>query len=479
MPRLIAVLAAAVLVVGAAACGDDDDTSTSDRDKDRNADDEAAGEIDWKKCKADVECADVEVPLDYGEPDGDQLTISVTRAKATGDRIGPLFINPGGPGSTAGDLVDQFANLMPAPIHQRFDVIGVDPRGTGASKLDCGFDMTTLFGADPYVQTPAEEDELVEVNVEYVDRCKSEVGKQLAHMGTRDAARDIDFVRGLLGDEKMSYLGFSYGTILGQVLAHEFPDRLRAMVLDSSDAIGPTGLETATAQAAGFEKALQAFAADCNAKADCPIAPDAMAAVDQLLAKTEEAPVPAKPRDLGPGEMGTGLSLPLYDKSMWGDLATAVADGNKGDGTAMVKLADTYLSEANFDLYYAVNCIDFAWPTDPDGVLDAAAAATPASPRFGPAVINAYLECSMWPEDQDPLQAGTMPITPQIVVVATTDDPATPYEEGVKTAQQTGGVLLTHKGDGHTSVGEGIACVDDAVTGYLVDGTLPAAGTTC
>ena len=331
---------------------------------------------------------------------------------------------------------------------------------------------------DVLSQKGVEEDELTEVNVEYVDQCKSKVGDKLAHMGTRDAARDIDYVRGLLGDDKMSYLGFSYGTMLGQVLAQEFPDKLRAMVLDSSDELGPTGLEIANGQALAFEKALQAFADDCNAKADCPIAPDAMGAVNQLLATTEQAPVPAKPRDLGPGEMGTGLALPLYSKDMWEDLATAVADGNKGDGTAMVKLADDYLDASNFDLYYAVNCIDFAWPTEPDGILDAAVAATPAAPHFGPAVINTYLECAMWPEKQDPLKAGGT-ITPQILVVATTDDPATPYEDGVKTAEQTGGVLLTHKGEGHTSVGEQDACIDNAVTSYLVDGTLPAAGTTC
>lgn len=476
MKRLIAVVVAAGLL--AAACGDDDDTSTSSDSKD-SSDNGDSDKIEWKKCKADVECADVEVPLDYDKPDGDKIKISVTRSKATGDRIGPLFINPGGPGSTAGDLVDQFANLMPSPVHERFDVIGVDPRGTGSSKLDCDFDMTKLFGVDPYVQTEYEEDDLTEVNVEYVDQCKSKVGDQLAHMGTRDAARDIDHVRGLLGDEKMSYMGFSYGTILGQVLAEEFPDKLRAMVLDGAQSLGATGLDSANTQATSFETALQAFAADCNAKPDCPIAPDAMGAVDKLLATTEQTPVAAKPRDLGPGEMATGLSYPLYSEDLWEDLAKAVADGNNGDGTAMVKLSDQYLAAANFDLYYAVNCIDFAWPTEPDGVLDAAAAAAPAAPHFGFPVINEYLECALWPEKQDPLKPVTSPISPQVLVVATTDDPATPYEEGVKTAEQTGGVLLTHQGEGHTIVGQGDQCIDNAVTAYLVDGTLPAAGTTC
>jgi len=145
----------------------------------------------------------------------------------------------------------------------------------------------------------------------------------------------------------------------------------------------------------------------------------------------------------------------------------------------MVKLADTYLGEVDFDLYYAVNCIDFAWPDDPSGVLDAAAASATAAPHFGQPEANEYLECSLWPVDADPLKPSDGPISPQVLVVATTDDPATPYDQGVKTAQQTGGVLLTHKGEGHTSVGDGDACIDGAVTTYLVDLKLPPAGTTC
>ena len=440
------------------------------------------GDIDWEDCKgADTggQCAKVKVPLDYDHPGGDTIEISVTRAPAKGDRIGALFVNPGGPGSTAGDIVEELANLLPDPINRRFDVVGVDPRGTGASKLDCGFDMAKLFGADPYVRTDDERDALVKVNERYVKACNKQEGDKLAHMGTRDAARDIDFVREVLGDDQISYLGLSYGTVLGQVYAQEFPDRVRAMALDGSVPIGPTGLESAESQAVGFETALKAFAAECDPRPDCPIGPDAMGAVEGLLAQTQQEPVPAKPRKLGPGEMATGLSLPLYSQDMWPDLAKAVSAGLKGRGSAMVKLADTYLGEVDFDLYYAVNCIDFEWPDDPDEMIEAAKAAATTSPHFGDPEVNEYLECSMWPVDADPLKPVTQPISPQVLVVATTDDPATPYAEGQRTARTLGGVLLTHKGEGHTSVGDGDACIDNAVTSYLVDLKLPAAGTTC
>ena len=217
--RLPALLVAVLLV--ATACSDGAEASSGDR-AGRAGDDDTPKKIEWKTCKAEVECAKVEVPLDHDKPDGKKIKVSVTRSPATGDsgdRIGALFVNPGGPGSTAGDIVDQFANLMPDPIHQRFDVIGVDPRGTGASKLDCGFDMAKLFGADPYVDDDDEKDALVEVNDDYVAACKEEAGKLLPHMGTRDAARDIDAVRAALGDDQISYLGLSYGTILGQAQA--------------------------------------------------------------------------------------------------------------------------------------------------------------------------------------------------------------------------------------------------------------------
>jgi len=438
--------------------------------------------IEWKACtgaETGNRCADVTVPLDYDEPDGDTITLGVTLAKATGNRIGPLFINPGGPGSTADDLVAQLSHFLPDEIIQRFDIVGVDPRGTGASKLACGFDMTKLFGTDPYVDNAEERQALVDVNKDYTDACQDEVGDLLPHMGTRDAARDIDRIRELLGDEKMSYLGMSYGTILGQVYAAEFPDRVRAMVLDASVPLGPTGIELATTQAAGFETALEAFAKDCNAKADCPIAPDAIDSIDKLLARTEKEPIPAKPRDLGPGEVATGLSLPLYSQDMWPDLAKAVAAGLKGDGSPMVKLADTYLGEVDFDLYYAVNCIDFEWPSSTRKFITAADTAGETDTHFGQPEVNQYLECATWPVDQDPLEASSQPISPRPLVIATTGDPATPYDYGKQTAEQTGGLLLTHLGEGHTSVGEGDECIDPIVAAYLVDGKLPADGTTC
>jgi pimeloyl-ACP methyl ester carboxylesterase len=453
--------------------------------------------LDWGGCDGDDElpgealdgaqCARLEVPVDYADPKGDRIRLGVLRVPAGGaddERIGALLVNPGGPGATAREFANRIGHLLPDAILRRFDVIGVDPRGAGASEVDCGYDEADLFGADPVVESEEEAAALVAVNQEYVAACDDEAGDLLPHLGTRDAARDLDAVRAALGDRQISFLGFSYGTVLGQTYAQLFPERVRAMVLDGAVPLGPAGVDLAYGQAVGFERALAAFAQNCNAQPDCPASPDALGAVTELMMRTQQAPVPAEPRDLGVGELETGLALPLYDQSMWHDLATAVEAALLGNGTRLVRLADEYIDEGNVDLYYAVNCIDFAWPTGPDGpgqLLAAGAAAEVDAPRFGDSITNQYLPCTMWPVPAEPLTpAGPLPPSAAAtLVVATTGDPATPFQGGVDLAGQLGGVLLAHEGEGHTIVGQGLDCIDGAVAHYLVDLELPAPGTTC
>jgi pimeloyl-ACP methyl ester carboxylesterase len=299
-------------------------------------------------------------------------------------------------------------------------------------------------------------------------------------MGTRDVARDMDQVREAMGDDQLSYLGYSYGTAIGQEYAELFPDRVRAMILDGVLELGPTGLELANDQARAFESALKAFAADCNADSSCPIAPDAMGAIDDLTRKVEEAPIQADPRDLGPGELAIGLAMPLYTEYYWPDLASAVDSALRGDGSEMVQLADSYLGIGNFDVYFGVNCLDFAWPEQPAELLADGATMQAEAPHFGGSIVNDYVRCTLWPVDPEPLGAVTAPGTPPILVVSTTNDPATPYEAGVRVAEKLeSGVLLTHEGEGHGVVFNGVSCIDDKALTYLIDLELPENGTTC
>jgi pimeloyl-ACP methyl ester carboxylesterase len=436
--------------------------------------------LDWEGCGGGAECATLDVPVDYGQPEGDTLTLSIARVPASGDRIGALFVNPGGPGALATSFATTLAVSLPDDITEHFDIVGVDPRGLGASDIDCGGDFTELYGVDYSIDSPEDETTLLDVSSAYIDGCETAAGGLLPHLGTADVARDIDAVRAAMGDEQLNYLGFSYGTAIGQMLADLFPDRVRAMVLDGVLELGPTGTELAAEQARGFEDAFAAFADDCDADPSCPIAPDATAALDELRARVEEEPIPGSPRDLGPGELSTGLALPLYSQSLWPQLADAIAAGLDGDGSDMVGLADQYIGIADFDIYFAVNCLDFDWPESPDELLAAGVAAAREAPHFGEPIVNDYVRCAMWPVEEQPLPAVTAQGTPPIVVVSTTGDPATPYEAGVRTADRLeSGVLLTYEGEGHTVVGNGVSCVDDAVARYLVDLEPPEDGTTC
>jgi pimeloyl-ACP methyl ester carboxylesterase len=441
----------------------------------------AAGELSWESCGGGLECAELDVPVDYDDPEGETIPIGITRAPATGERIGALFVNPGGPGGTATDFAPQLAAVLPADITESFDIVGIDPRGLGASDISCGVDAASeLYTLDYTIDSDEDEDVLLDVSQEYVDSCESNVGDLLPHLGTANVARDMDQVRAAMGDEQANLLMFSYGTAIAQVYADLFPDRVRAMVIDGVVELGPDGVESAAAQAVGFENALAAFIEDCDSDDTCPIGPDAEAAIDELIAQTEEEPIPASPRDLGPGDMQVGLAGALYAEFLWPDLANAVADGLDGNGTAMVQLADSYTQGGDFDIYFAVNCIDFAWPGSPEEMLADGVAANADAPHFGEAIVNDYVRCAMWPAPAEPLEAVTASGTPTILVVGTTNDPATPYAQAQRVAESLDdAVLLTYEGEGHGVVGNGVACIDDAVAAYLVDGETPDDGTSC
>ncbi|MEX2294059.1 MAG: alpha/beta hydrolase [Acidimicrobiales bacterium] len=439
--------------------------------------------IDWSDC-AYGECARVRVPLDYTRPGDRPIELSVVRVPASGERIGALFVNPGGPGATAIDFASGLAPLLPTRITEHFDIVGVDPRGVGESNpIRCGIDIATLYGVDPTIDSPADRTQLLDVSKKYVDDCTIKFGDVLPFVGTRDVARDMDTVRAAMGDDQLSYLGFSYGTAIGQVYADLFPTRVRSMVLDGVLELGPSGLALAAGQAAGFETALARFVAYCNGAEGCEISGNAGGVVEQVLALAEEPggiPAPDADRQAGPEEAILGIGLALYSRSLWPDLDAALAEAVGGDGSELVALADKYIYSSGFEIYFAVNCIDFEWPTDPDAVLQAAKASVTDSPHFGEALINDYIRCADWPVPADPLGATSAPGTPPILVISTTGDPATPYEAGVNVAKRlASGVLITNEGDGHTVVAGGKPCIADLLVAYLVEGTSPPNGTTC
>ena len=435
--------------------------------------------IAWQAC-GNAQCATVDAPIDYGHPDGSTITLFVRRLPARGERIGSLFMNFGGPGAPAASLIDRFP--VPRAVLEHFDIVGMDPRGVGRSTpLQCGVDPVTLYSVDPTIEDQADIQDLLDVSTRYARNCEAADGPLLPHLGTRDVARDMDRIRAAMGDSQLSYVGYSYGTAIGQAYAELFPDRVHAMVLDGVVDPAPDGITMATEQATGFETALADWADGCPHRSSCRFGSDAVAAVETMLAAAETG-VASTPgtRTLGPGEAANGLVYPLYNMSLWPDLDAAVADAVDGDGTAMVHLADDYAQIVAFPIYFAVSCLDSTWPRSTDTFLADAKSAASVAPHFGEAIVNDYIRCAVWPSEPEPLGAISAPGTPPIVVVSTTGDPATPYENGVRVAHRlANGVLVTNEGEGHTVVFQGNSCIDGIVISYLVDGDVPGDGTRC
>ncbi|MGK2928816.1 MAG: alpha/beta hydrolase [Acidimicrobiales bacterium] len=440
---------------------------------------EPVAPVAWEDCGS-AQCATVAMPIDHDVADGGTIDVFVRRRPATGDRVGALFLNFGGPGTGASSLID--ALPIPDAVTERFDIVGMDPRGVGRSTpLACGVDPATLYAVDPTIDDDADARRLIEISEQYADDCARRHGDLLTHVGTRDVARDMDRLRAGMGDEQLSYLGFSYGTSIGQAYADQYPDRVRTMVLDGLVDPAPAGIDVAVEQALGFETALANWAAGCTGRSSCRFGGGAIRAAEQVLAGSETGiDSSAGTRQLGPGEAAVALAYPLYRPSSWSALDRALADALDGDGRRMVDLADAYADLVDFSIYFAVSCLDSSWPRSPATFLERAEAAGERAPRFGEAIVNDYVRCALWPVEAEPLGAITAPGAPPIIVVSTTGDPATPYESGVRVAERLeSGVLLTHEGEGHTIVFQGNACVDALVVSYLVDVVVPANGASC
>ena len=455
--------------------------------------------LQWSPCSDGFECATGHPPLDYAHPgDGQTVDLAVIRSRATGppdQRLGVLFFNPGGPGAAAASWLRGIRASLPQSLVTRFDLVAFDPRGTGGSDpvvCEDGPTLDRFFALDPSPDTPAERQALIDSYKKFAADCKARNGDRLAHVDTETAARDWDLVRAALGEDKISYLGFSYGTMLGAIYADLFPSRVRAFVLDG--ALDPTigTQDLSRQQAVGFENELRAFFADCKTRPACPFysGGNPAGAFDALAAKVEQSPIPAKGgRSVGPGEFWFGVAYPLYQRSEWDELASALNQAaTAGTADQLLALSDRYTRRSSNGTYdpllsanSAVNCIDRPAPTDPAAYDRDAPAFAADAPHFGALSAYGALVCAYWPyppvdEPHAVRAAGSAPI----LVVGTTGDPATPYAWAQSVAKQLEhGVLLTRVGDGHTAFFSGNSCARTDITAYLVDLTVPPPNTKC
>ena len=466
--------------------------------------------IQWAPCKASAgsdetsipagaECGLLSVPVDYAKPDGDVAQIAMIRFKATGQKIGSLVINPGGPGESGVEAAASMAATLPSSVRERFDLVGFDPRGVAKSApaVWCNSDADNdRLRADPTVDyTPEGVAHIEKENKEFVQRCVDKMGKQfLANLGTANVAKDLDAIRAGLGDEKLTYLGYSYGTRIGALYAEAYPDKVRAMILDGAIDPNADQIEEGIRQAAAFQKAFDNYAAECAKSPDCPLGTDPAKAVDVYKSLVEPlVKNPAKtqdPRGLSYNDAIIGTILPLYSPSLWRRLTQSLSELKNGTGDTMLASADIYMhrdAQGHYtnatDVRVAVNCMDKPHITDRAKVVEADRRSREVAPfmSYGEFTGLAPLDtCAFWPlpatGDQHEIHVKGLP---PILVVSTTNDPATPYQAGVDLAQQLGGTLVTFDGTQHTVVFQGNTCIDDIAARYLVDVTVPPPNTRC
>lgn len=442
--------------------------------------------ISWSDCGAGFQCGSLTVPLDYANPEKDTIKIGLVRKRATDParRIGSLLINPGGPGASGIEFLRGSASSL-TNLNKRFDLVGFDPRGVGQSSpvrcLDA--EQEAAYNAlDPVLDDPQEKQAALDADKEFGDGCQRLSARILPFVDTVSAARDMDLMRAALGDAKLTYLGFSYGTFLGATYASLFPTHIRALSLDGVVDPKLSANDSALTQAAGFEQDLQAFLADCRSRSTCTYARsgDPGTKLNALMQRLDKNPLPVGDRQLTRGLAIIGVAFPLYDQSLWPLLDQALTATDQGNGRPMLRLSDLYYSEFSLDAFIVIECLDRPSPTDVASYDALGPAFAKASPFFGPAFQYSNLQCAYLGVKATG-HAG--PITaegaPPILLVGGTNDPATPYSWAVSLHQQlTGSVLLTRSGNGHTSYGASV-CSQQAEDAYLISLTLPAEGTVC
>ncbi len=446
----------------------------------------AAQELAWEPCLDGLECTKVLAPLDYADPNGQAITLSLVRRKARANsRLGSLFLNPGGPGASGRDLVTSFDGSG----LESYDLIGWDPRGTDDSTpVQCfaeGEDYDRYLASDA---SPDNDEELaIQISQDrtFGQVCLSASGSLLQHVSTAETVQDLDLMRGLVGDDKINYLGFSYGTMIGSLYAQMFPKRVGHLVLDGAVNI----TESPITQLDGFERAIGNFASWC-AKQQCALGKSreqVLKAVSDLLTRLDSKPIKVGDRQLTQSLATVGVIFPLYgQENAWDVLRQAlIAAIEKGDGSMLLRLSDVYLGRSKDGQYDqdisanpAIRCLD-SQKVSVSKELKEDAVDIKSAPTLGRS-WGSDLTCPLWPVAPAPkLPKIIGPGADPILVIGTTGDPATPYEYAIGMARQLeSGVLIRFRGFGHLAYGQS-PCVRKIVHAYLVEDMVPADETTC
>jgi pimeloyl-ACP methyl ester carboxylesterase len=454
-------------------------------------------QLRWHECRKTDQCAELSVPLDYKRPKGRRITLSVIKVPSASPqrRIGALVVNPGGPGGSGIDYATRGESTWGKQLLAAYDLVGFDPRGVGEStpvRCQSDAELDAFVAADPDPDTLEEQERYDELNRAFYAGCMEKNPGLARHLSTVEAARDLDILRAVLGEGRLSYFGASYGTFLGGTYADLFPQRVGRMVLDGAIDPSTSSTEMSLVQAKGFETALRAYVAICLDEGDCYLGDSVDAGTGRVrtfLDQLDVQPIQGSGgRDLTEGLAVYGIFAPLYDRAYWGILDNALAAGLRGAGAQLLALSDAYTRRGPYgyidnalQVLPIVNCLDHDDPVPADQIPALVPRFEEASPTFGRIFAAGLSSCEDWS-----VQSGKGPTrltakgSAPILVIGTTRDPATPLRWAEGLAEQLdNAVLIRRDGDGHTGYHSGNDCVDTAVEKYLTSGQVPEDPTDC
>ncbi|WP_194813582.1 alpha/beta hydrolase [Nocardia sp. XZ_19_385] len=478
-----------------------------------------AQRVEWRPCveSPEADCGDIRIPVDYANPGAQAITMPLVRLRATSPegRLGVLTMNPGGPGESGyqqvlGALDPDDTGLRKFRV--RYDLVGFDPRGVGrTAPVRCLDDRATddYYATDFTPTTPEQLTEVAAAHRDYAAACLRNTGRLLGFVGTEFVAKDMDVMRSALGESRLNYLGFSYGSRLGLFYAEEFPDRVGRMLLDSVDdpssapdrwEFDDTSSFPVSTRLAPRDQVVYDMLSTCAARSDCPLGNDAAAAMTALRAlidKVDANPIPVDDgRKLGSNLALLGLFETTYDASYQKRFEQAIVAAQRGDGTPLAKLADSYVGRgengrfsSSDPAFWAIQCANddparYRTKTE-EQIMDAlnrvAERYAASGPLFGANRVFSTPLCLFWQVPPSRASAGVdAKGAPTIVLVNNTGDPATPLEDAEHVADTLdNAVLVVNEHDGHIAFDNGSECVDGIVLGFFFDGELPAPGTRC
>jgi pimeloyl-ACP methyl ester carboxylesterase len=458
--------------------------------------------VEFVKCGDGIFCADVQMPMNWDDPASEPIEIATSYRQADKkEPMGFVLFNPGGPGASGYNWVLESSDFLGTKtLRENFNILGFDPRGVGrSSAVSCLTDAETdefLYDVTGFELGSDEDLAFSRAAIkDFGAKCLEGTGDLLAHVDTVSAAKDMDVLRAVLGQEKLNYLGYSYGSLLGTTYATMFPYRVGQFVLDG--AIDPTVSDEQQTlfQIEAFEKALMAFLEACEQYTDCPFTgfvEGDLETIREFFLELESKPLPTHSgRELTIWAAVTGLIMPLYSESYWPYLATAFDTAlNNGQGDVFMLLADQYNDRSEDGTYstnvlaanYAISCLDSRSSTNIFSMRRQNSALLEAAPTLGRYWQFGALRCESWP-----FEVKERPVSykatgaPTILVVGTTGDPATPYAQAQALAGEIldDAFLLTYNGEGHTIYGQQVDCVDDVVDEFFLTAKLPATDPIC